>query len=508
MKNKTKVCFAILILLIFISTNIYAQDNTKRLSLDVSERIRNNRIFDSLSKEEIETQFNKYLYNFENFNDEISNDLINYKGGFKFLPIMSIEKAIKDVDFLFKLLKYGYAGYQFFGGDEKFLYAKSKIVFDIQQRDNIFSVITTSTFKNILYKNLNFIQDGHFSIENMQLCKDYNFFTTEKYIFLKDEIGFYTIIDGYKGYLVAVNGENPNNYIKLSLNQEGQIVYRLGMLSQEQREEFNLCISLKSENEDRLSNKKAILLKQNYKDINQNSLNKEKNPYNRYKLSGISVIEHRTTAPTPKNIEKLEKFVEEAKEFRNDKIVILDIRGNYGGSETYPHDWVKNYTGENIEYGNISCSLATNTALKMLINNVEKLYKDPKLISEVKSMFKVNKTGWSEIEYSKIKKINNKNLIVVLMDSHVASGGESFVRLLRQFDNVIFIGSRTSGVKTFGNVGVCKLPYSKLEINFGMSLFFEPDLKFIEGMGYFPDFWVNPENSLDAALKFISNYLK
>jgi len=34
------------------------------------------------------------------------------------------DEAREDVDFLFRVLKYGYGAYQFFGGDEAFLAAK------------------------------------------------------------------------------------------------------------------------------------------------------------------------------------------------------------------------------------------------------------------------------------------------------------------------------------------------------------------------------------------------
>lgn len=505
--KKVRIYFIIFAFLFFTYTNVYAQNYIVNLPIDVIKTINTNKISDLSSSEEVKDELKQYLYKFEDFDDEIKSDLINNKRGYRFFNLISIDNAVNDVDYLFRLLKYGYAGYQYFGGDKKFLSVKNKIIYDIENKDNIFSLISVNSLKKIIYDNLNFIQDGHFSIENMQLCKDYYLFTTKEYIFLKDEVGFYTTIDNHKKYLISVNGKNPSDYIKLSLNQEGKIVYCLGILSQD-GEELILNLFFKSENTDRISNIRTTLYKQNNKGVKNKYQFSYKTPYNSYEISGIPIIEHRSTAPTPENIIKLEEFVEEAKNFRDDKFLIIDIRGNSGGNEIYPYKWVENYTEENIGYGNVSCSLATNTALNMLINSVQEIYKDPKLISQVKNIVKVNNFGWSEIEYSKNKRIKNENLIIVLFDNQVASGGESFVRFLKQLDNVIFIGSNTSGVKTFGNMGMCKLPYSQLEINFGISLFFDWDLEFREGLGYLPDFWVDPTNSLNIALKFILNYFE
>lgn len=55
MKNIKKSCFIILILIIAISVKIYAENNIRKLPQDVKEKIRENRILNSLSKEEIET---------------------------------------------------------------------------------------------------------------------------------------------------------------------------------------------------------------------------------------------------------------------------------------------------------------------------------------------------------------------------------------------------------------------------------------------------------------------
>lgn len=104
--------------------------------------------------------------------------------------------------------------------------------------------------------------------------------------------------------------------------------------------------------------------------------------------------------------------------------------------------------------------------------------------------------------------INNRPLVMVLMDSHVASAGEGFVRALAQLDNVVFIGLNTYGALLTGDVGVCQLPHSKLYLAVGTSLLQEKDFVNRDGLGYFPDFWVDPDYALDRALKFIDKYFR
>ena len=50
----------------------------------------------------------------------------------------------------------------------------------------------------------------------------------------------------------------------------------------------------------------------------------------------------------------------------------------------------------------------------------------------------IDEDGWADLDYSPLKKIKNPNLILVLIDSGVASAGEAFISYLRQLENVIF----------------------------------------------------------------------
>lgn len=69
-------------------------------------------------------------------------------------------------------------------------------------------------------------------------------------------------------------------------------------------------------------------------------------------------------------------------------------------------------------------------------------------------------TGGGEIFYNKPKTIANDVLIFVLIANPVASAGETFVMALREMENVVFVGSNTSGGWNVGNYCFFTLPNS------------------------------------------------
>lgn len=502
-KRKLKIISYILILIIFTCSSVITATSFERLPYEVSEMLTKKEIVEFNSIDMFKQQFENYLYNFENYHDELDEELIQIKKNSSKPFLISNEKAIKDVKFLFKLLKYGYAGYQYFGGDQKFDTIQNEIIDSIKSK-SIFSRLTTTMFADILVDNLRFIQDGHFAIANKGVIERYRYFTSRKFDFYKDEQGYYTQLEGEKAYLISVENNDYDNYIKLSINNKGEIVYNLGIISKQQSKYIKKYIQLKPVNTDEIKDVHTVLMRQ------EKSYRGKKTPYNVYRKQNIPIIEHRTASDTPGNRDRLQQFIAEAAQFIDEEYLIIDLRGNSGGSDIYASDWVENFTGIKPGEGLIESSLVTGTANKLLANSFMSVYnmKISELKPEYQKFFTRTQSGWTEIKYHEHKLIANDSLIIVLIDSGVASAGESFVKYLQQLSNVIFIGSNTAGLINFGNMGMCNLPYSKLEIFLCKTISLESDFKFKEGRGYLPDFWVNPEDALAISLKFINNYIK
>ncbi len=183
MRKKKLLFLFILIPFILLSTIIYIKD--KNVPVTISK-------------------FENFLYDYEDFKEELpvhfSEDCNSTK---KKVSLVSKSQAREDIDNLFSLLKFGYSGYSFFGGDEKFNDAKLNILDQINANES--KNISTDLLITIISEHLNFVQDSHFAIDNQKLCKYTKYFSSKDYEFQKDSKGFYTLIEDEIYYLDKIN---------------------------------------------------------------------------------------------------------------------------------------------------------------------------------------------------------------------------------------------------------------------------------------------------------------
>ncbi len=456
---------------------------------ELVEAVIANRVINPLSEQEIKDKVQEILYSFEDFK-EIDPDKIQFLMG-KTVPEISEEEALEDVGFFFKMLKYGYAGYGLFGGDETFETSRERIKEEIRGME----MISVKEFSSIIIENLYFINDGHFRFGDQALFTKHHFHYSRELDFLRDEKGYYFIEEGEHFYLDAINGEDPGEYLKLSLDEEGRLAYRLGKVTPGDGWPYPVTLSFS----DNQRSEEIINL------FPIQSMRFDRIIYDTYEREGYPVIVHRI-APGWEE-EEMKRFTDGAKELRNANVAILDIRGHIGGSDLYGREWVKNYSGSlrTPNAGRIMVDLRTQTAQQFLVRWNEGLGQDS---GRAEKRFSPVEGGWSNINISQPTFHNNDRYLIVLVDDNNASAGESFVRFLKQVENVIIIGSNTSGASTVGNVGTFFLPHSAIPIQMGVSLFLELDLSMREGIGIEPDIWVDPRGSLDLAIKFANNYLR
>lgn len=255
----------------------------------------------SLSKKEIKARFKSLLYRYEDFEDELSSEELifskeDYNQDVDLDRTIPTEEALKEIDFLFRMIKYGYAGYQYFGGDETFQRAKEKIVFVLNQASQDGQLLI-GTYLEMIAKHLAFIQDGHFLIGNTGFCKRFSYYSTDQYLFDKDKDGVYTYLNGQKHYLVVVNGEEASKYINYALDEKGEVFYQLGMLA----EEIEGKISIDLEFDDDLT--QQVLL-----DPPKSSFLPGLT-YCIREIDNIPVIENRNLSPSPARVRFIEHFV-------------------------------------------------------------------------------------------------------------------------------------------------------------------------------------------------------
>ncbi len=93
--------------------------------------------------------------------------------------------------------------------------------------------------------------------------------------------------------------------------------------------------------------------------------------------------------------------------------------------------------------------------------------------------------------------------VIVLMDDLCGSAGESALNYIRTLDNVLVVGSNSSGYQLCGNAyGYC-LPNSGIWACFGTGLQYNFKAENVDFKGYEPDVWCDPKTALQSVLNMM-----
>jgi uncharacterized protein YxeA len=458
----------------------------------------------------------KYLYKYnekdEGFTDAEVDKLTNFDVNeaykkYNYEKVLTRDMALSDVNYLFRLLKYTYGGYEYFGGDKAFNAAKDNIINKIKCSNSI----KVKEFHDLICQSLAFIKDGHFSIYNNSLIDKYRniYYYSKDYEFYKDEKGYYTLINDKKCYLESVQKSNKlQQYMKLTINSEGHLVYNIGLLQNKLTPIFKLNIELL--NGKKKLDKEISLTESTPVDrIHQAGFSKQI-------TNGIPVVTCSTMMDTYREADACKLFGESGKELKNYPVSIVDIRGNQGGFETAGDEWFEGYTGMAADINRAEATLYSKPFCTEIVKLSEQQKKNEKNMSgnayilavtehdNIYNMIKNKRLNiWGVSSTQPDTLVDNKNIIYVLIDNNVASASELYIGKLRTLKNVIFVGTNTMGCDLVGGVFPYKLPNSGEVLSFGSSLYFMPN--FEEGTGFMPDIWVDSPDALTRVEKLIEN---
>lgn len=401
---------------------------------------------------------------------------------------LTYEEAEDDAGLIFRVLKNCYGAYFYFGGDEAFERAKENVLSDCKAAGERLSV---GILRESLKRNLSFVKDGHFRIENEPVLDKAVYYSNEETVFLKDEKGYYVEEDGKRSCVFMIDGSHEiENYMKRSINDKGMLVYKIGMLSTDVREMVEVVFDNRTE--------QFVLVPPKFENYTDNGTY-----YTDYEVNGIPVISISSFMYEQDG----RKFAISAETVKNSKVAVLDMRGNCGGMSKYVIDWLDIYDPVLSKYatGNVYAYRISRAADYLKYKNLGEYFSDQEK-EQLLNNYRSGSNGWGISETSAFVRSENSNLLFVLVDNYTFSAGEWLIAALRNKDNVIFVGTNSGGGLMSDSAIKIVLPNSRIKIQCGSGLgFYYDNTVFTEETGFSPDIWVN-DDAMQHTLNLISYY--
>ena len=341
---------------------------------------------------------------------------------------------------------------------------------------------------SLIYSRLRFVRDGHFCIagQNEPAFESdvrYLYYYSDR-SFGEDANGYYLLGESEKWYYASC--ENANAEMRPYLADNGRVCYALRQF----------CPKTEAHRKDTVvltngSRTKDLSISWTLGEPYLVSSSQVPD-YHYLKENGIALVTIRNFDQDYEST--LQEFVRMGADLRDAELIIVDARSNSGGSDYFITDWLKNYTGEELEQKTIVSNWGTA------------MYKGSGVGSKLGEEFAVFKTGDKDYELFQGKVLENSTPILLLTDNMSGSSGESIVTYCRTLDNCLVIGGSTRGAQLVGNVRGWTLPNSGIGFQFGQAFHFIYNMENVEGKGYEPDLWCNPKTALQSVLNMVERY--
>jgi len=402
------------------------------------------------------------------------------------------KEAISDVTLYFKALKSSYAPYNYYGDDEKFLNAKESVLNFIGDND----VIQVDELTQCLEDNLSFIPDEHFYIGkyDFNLENTYRYYSNSTLKILKNSVGYYLEYDNVYYHIKSINEDKDiEKYLKLSINTDGNLVYNLGLLQKYDGQASSTITVVLYRGESEYTKNIELKLLNTLSDATDS-------PLEYTTIDDIPIISSRDI-PYSISLDGIE-FIKTASEIKESPVSIIDLRGNHGGDILTTLNWINEYFGVSSDGKGLFLLLYRRSKDAPSYYDFNTFDKD----LETLQLEKVDTYYYEHIPKPKEQLNKNSNTIFVLTDKETSSAAEFFVEHLKDFENIVVVGTNTHGTLESSNIELGYLPNSHIEFAYGNWLRLYDDKFFKEGDGIKPDLWVDGEDALDLTLKLISNY--
>lgn len=210
--------------------------------------------------------------------------------------------------------------------------------------------------------------------------------------------------------------------------------------------------------------------------------------------------------------------------------VIIDMRGNGGGSDSRVHQLASYLFGQDCPTSAAAIVKSQTPATFALASNNPKsrmLRLESKSESIPEYLVKDYNDKIQKYQKAKNRELPEeisvapdegkpfdqskafKNPILLLVDRECASSCESAVETLKLHPHVVTMGENTGGYIHFGNLGTLVLPNSGIVIQIATDFWKYKDGRYLEGIGYEPKIAIKPgTDALVAAKDYLHKHLK
>jgi len=452
-----------------------------------------NRTFSRVPPEDVEDAVSRLQY--VPVEEELPYEELEMEPDPKKPPFVSAEEAAEDVERLFYLLNNGYSGYGYFSNVGSFDEAEADILRELRRQP----VWNSEELSSLIQEHLSFLRDRHLEIGGKKYSSHLDYWYDTGFELREDDGEYLFTSEGTEYTVVSINGENPDGYVFPSLNADGGAVFRMGVLSHSSPKPLEL--RARSSQETRQWKVKLSSSQPRYSGI-----------YEEKVVGGIPVVRIRSFGDHPK--EYIDSFLDSASRYKGEPCLIVDIRGNGGGNEAWPKQWITRFTGRQPNRVQVFTELISETAMigrsnsyAMALHNVPELSQQgyPAKVEEFRGYAESIDEGeftpyWWPYVVPGPQEIPSGTILIVLVDANVYSSGEGFISYLHQVENVVLVGENSGGALTYGQMSHHRLPNSQMLVGLPTSLNVFVDLEYREEKGFFPDLWVPAGEALNYAV--------
>jgi hypothetical protein len=185
----------------------------------------------------------------------------------------------------------------------------------------------------------------------------------------------------------------------------------------------------------------------------------------------------------------LKGMPETATQLRNLPLVVLDLRANGGGSDTWATKWVSGFSSQYY----LDCAGVVD---------LRRGETDP--LRRYECRFRCGDTVGPRGPDKRNGSSVYQGRLFVLTDNSCASSGETFVHLAAQIPGTVVVGENTGGFFSCMMGDMFRFPHTDLAVEFGGRKLFRGGRECPEGTGMFPDYWLDDPDPVTAIAAYSS----